>query len=281
MVRVLVAEDEEPMRTSICELIGAEAGLELAGTAADVHSAIELARTTRPDVALLDVRIPGVDAPRLAREIRAVSPGTRVLALAVDGDRANLLDMLRAGAIGFLGRTVAPAEIVDAIHRACRGQASLSAVSAFELASLADREARGRLDHRRAARRAVLTRLVASEEEERRRIAAGHSRRLDPGDDRGRHATPDSEALSWTNRSSSAASTSSSRRSAARSRSSGGCSSSFARTPSTTTGSRRRSRCTSTTSRASRRRSTSSRTGCSTSRPRTRASCSTASPRSC
>jgi signal transduction histidine kinase len=171
MVRVLVAEDEEPMRTSICDLIGADAGLELAGTAADVHTAIELARTTRPDVALLDVRIPGVDAPRMAREIRAVSPGTRVLALAVDGDRANLLDMLRAGAIGFLGRTETPAEIVDAIHRACRGQASLSAVSAFELALLADREARGRLDHRRAARRAVLTRLVASEEEERRRIA--------------------------------------------------------------------------------------------------------------
>ncbi len=134
MTRVLVAEDEAPLQAAISDLIGGEAGLVLVGVAGDVGVAAELARTTRPDVALVDVRMPGGGGPQATREIRAVSPATRVVALSAYDERANVLEMLRAGAIGYLVKGVAPGEILEAIHRAVRGQASFSAELVAELA---------------------------------------------------------------------------------------------------------------------------------------------------
>src|SRR3984957_15471740 len=80
-IRVMVAEDEEPLRAAIADLIAGEDGLELVGTAHDTDSAIQLARAMQPDVALLDVRMPGGGGARAAKEIGTVSPRTRSVAL--------------------------------------------------------------------------------------------------------------------------------------------------------------------------------------------------------
>ena len=124
-VRVLVAEDEQPLRDAICDLIASEAGLEVVGAASSATEAVELAAVTRPDVALVDVRMPGGGA-EAARGIRDCSPRTSVLALSAYEDQATVLEMLRAGAVGYLVKGISPVEIVDSIKRATRGQASLS-----------------------------------------------------------------------------------------------------------------------------------------------------------
>ena len=126
-LRVLVAEDEEPLRAAIADLIAGEDGLELVGTASDTDTVIELARVLQPDVALLDVRMPGGGGARAAKEIRVVSPGTQSVALSAYEDRSNVLEMLRSGAVSYLTKGVSPTEILEAIHRAGRHQASLSA----------------------------------------------------------------------------------------------------------------------------------------------------------
>jgi PAS domain S-box-containing protein len=131
-IRVLIADDEPALRHAIGELVQAEPGLELAGSAADAAQAAALSRETRPDVAVLDVRMPGggLEATRLIAE---QSPETAVLALSAYEDRATVIAMLQAGAVGYLVKGVPPEEIVDAIKRASRGQASLAAALTAEV----------------------------------------------------------------------------------------------------------------------------------------------------
>ena len=126
-VRVLVAEDEITVRRALSELVRSEDGLELAGTAADADEAIDLIERRRPDVALVDVKMPAGGGPRVARTVAASCPGTRVVALSAYEDRSSVFQMLRAGAVSYLVKGAPLAEIVDTIHKAARGQAVLSA----------------------------------------------------------------------------------------------------------------------------------------------------------
>lgn len=125
-IRVLIAEDEPEVRDALVELLSAEESVEVVAAAGDAEEAIALAQEHLPDVAVLDVRMPGGGGPRAAREIRARSPGTRLVALSAFGDRGTVLEMLRAGAVGYLVKGVPTDEVLDAIHRAARGQGNLS-----------------------------------------------------------------------------------------------------------------------------------------------------------
>jgi signal transduction histidine kinase len=124
-IRVLVAEDESPLRAAICDLLAGEPGIEIVGAVEDAPAAIERAGALRPDIALLDVRMPG-GGPAAARGIREQSPDTKIVALSAYDDQATVVEMFRAGAIAYLVKGVAAEEIVEAIRRATRGQASLS-----------------------------------------------------------------------------------------------------------------------------------------------------------
>jgi PAS domain S-box-containing protein len=126
-IRVIVAEDEEPLRAAIADLIAGEDDFELVGTASETDAVIELARAMQPDVALIDMRMPGGGGVRAAKEIRAVSPATRSIALSAYEDRSNVLDVLRAGAVSYIVKGTAPTELIEAIHRAARDQSTLSA----------------------------------------------------------------------------------------------------------------------------------------------------------
>jgi EAL domain-containing protein (putative c-di-GMP-specific phosphodiesterase class I)/DNA-binding NarL/FixJ family response regulator len=125
-IRVLIADDETEVRAALADLIGSEPSMELVGAAADAAEAIEMAQAHRPDVALVDVKMPSGGGPRAAREITRRSPQTRVLALSAYEDRTTVLEMLGAGAVGYLVKGTAPDEIVRAIQRAVRGQTSVS-----------------------------------------------------------------------------------------------------------------------------------------------------------
>jgi signal transduction histidine kinase len=142
-ITVLIAEDEPAVRSALADLIQTDDQLELIGAAGDAEQAIDLARRHHPDVALLDVKMPAGGGPRASREIRSLSPQTRVVALSAYEDRATVLEMLRAGAAGYLVKGASAGEIVEAIRRSVRGQASLStevtAEVIHELVDLLDR----------------------------------------------------------------------------------------------------------------------------------------------
>ena len=125
-IRVLIADDEPALRVALADLLAHEDTIRLVGTAGDADEAIELAVSAQPDVALVDVKMPAGGGPRAAREIIRVSPDTRVIALSAFEDRPTVLEMLRAGAVGYLVKGTAAEEIVTSIGKVMRGGTHLS-----------------------------------------------------------------------------------------------------------------------------------------------------------
>lgn len=125
-IRVLIAEDEDAVRDALVDLVSSDPSMQVVGAAPDADRAIELARDTKPDVALIDVKMPGGGGPRAAREIRDHSPQTHLVALSAYEDRSTVLEMLRAGVVGYIVKGTPADEILDTIRRSMRGQGSLS-----------------------------------------------------------------------------------------------------------------------------------------------------------
>ncbi|HEX2032361.1 MAG TPA: EAL domain-containing protein [Actinomycetota bacterium] len=125
--RVLLAEDEPTVAHVLGELISGDPSMELVGVARDAAEAAEMAGRTTPDVAVVDVKMPGGGGPRAAREIRERSPGTAILALSAYEDQSSVLQMLRVGAVGYLVKGGTVDQILEGIRRAVRGQSVLSA----------------------------------------------------------------------------------------------------------------------------------------------------------
>ena len=98
-IRVMLVDDEQPVREAIRDLIAGEADMEVTGTAVDAEGAVALAQETNPDVALVDVKMRGGGA-RATEGIRLVSPATKVVAVSAYEDRGSVLEMLRNGALG-------------------------------------------------------------------------------------------------------------------------------------------------------------------------------------
>ncbi|MBI3648990.1 MAG: EAL domain-containing protein [Actinobacteria bacterium] len=124
---MLIADDEPELRLALAELLLHEDGLELVGAAGDADEAIELATERRPHVALVDVKMPAGGGPKAARGILRASPETRVIALSAFEDRQTVLEMIRAGAVGYLAKGTAGEAIVNSIAQVARGGTSLSA----------------------------------------------------------------------------------------------------------------------------------------------------------
>lgn len=120
-VRVLIADDQELLAQALADFLTDAGTFEVVGIAADAESAVRLAADHQPDVAILDVRMPGGGGPFAAREIRSVSPKTRVLALSAYGDSGTVAEMLVAGADGYVVKGGAPEEILTAIEAILRG----------------------------------------------------------------------------------------------------------------------------------------------------------------
>lgn len=124
-IRLMLADDEEPVLEAMAQLVSTDPFIHLVGTATDAVQAIDLAALETPDVALLDVRMPGGGGSRAAREIRLRSPETRIVALSASTDPRTVVSMVRAGAVGFVGKDQPGDEVLRAIHRSAVGRASI------------------------------------------------------------------------------------------------------------------------------------------------------------
>lgn len=126
MIKVLIADDEAVLRTALAHLVSSDYDFDLVGVAKDADEAIALAQEVRPDVALVDVRMPGGGGMRVAEELRSQLPEIRVLAYTAMDDRATVVRMLQAGVVGYLVKGTQPSEILAAIRRAAGGFPSVS-----------------------------------------------------------------------------------------------------------------------------------------------------------
>jgi DNA-binding NarL/FixJ family response regulator len=126
MIRVLVADDQPLMRTAYEMTVRAERDIELVGAAADGQEAIDQARRLRPDVILMDVRMPVLDGVEATRVLGAEDPAMKVLILTTFDIDEYVVEALRAGASGFLLKDVRPEELVEAIRIVARGDAMLA-----------------------------------------------------------------------------------------------------------------------------------------------------------
>ncbi|MFC4150454.1 response regulator [Micromonospora mangrovi] len=127
-VRVLLADDQKLLRAGFRMLIDSAPDLTVVGEAATGREAVELARSTRADVVLMDIRMPDLDGLAATAEITADEDlaGVRVLILTTFEVDEYVFQALRAGASGFLGKGVEPAELLDAIRTVAAGEALLS-----------------------------------------------------------------------------------------------------------------------------------------------------------
>jgi DNA-binding NarL/FixJ family response regulator len=119
-IRVLVADDDEMVRTMLAALISSEPALELAGAARDTGEAVALAAAEQPDIALLDLDMPGGAGYRAAEEIGARSARTQIIALTARDAREARQGVMRSGAVSFIAKGSPNDEIVDAIRSAVR-----------------------------------------------------------------------------------------------------------------------------------------------------------------
>lgn len=126
MIRILVVDDQQLVRMGLRMLFEQAPDIEIQGEADNGAEAVRLAERLTPDVVLMDLRMPGMDGITATRRILAARPATRVVALTTFDDDDHLYPALAAGACGFLVKDTPPAELLDAIHRAARGEAPFS-----------------------------------------------------------------------------------------------------------------------------------------------------------
>lgn len=128
MIDVLIADDQDLVRIGLRTLIDAEDGMQVVGEAADGLAAVALAHAKRPDIILMDVRMPGIDGIEATRRLAADPDmaATRVVVLTTFELDQYVFDALRHGASGFLTKDTKPADLLRAIRLVAAGEALLS-----------------------------------------------------------------------------------------------------------------------------------------------------------
>ncbi|MBO0803585.1 MAG: response regulator transcription factor [Nocardiopsaceae bacterium] len=128
MIRVILADDQMLVRAGFAALLDAEDGIEVAGEAADGREAVRLAQRVKPDVVLMDIRMPGLDGIEATRRIGAEPGlgGTHVVILTTFDLDEYVFEGLRAGAAGFLVKDTDPAELIRAVRVVAGGEALMS-----------------------------------------------------------------------------------------------------------------------------------------------------------
>src|SRR5215831_8042516 len=124
-IRVLVADDQTLVREGLVTLLGLLPGVEVAGAARDGEEAIELAARLRPDVVLMDLRMPRMDGVEATRRLAAAEPAARVVVLTTYADDESIFAALQAGALGYLTKDSSADDIARAVRTVHAGQALL------------------------------------------------------------------------------------------------------------------------------------------------------------
>jgi len=125
--RVMVVDDHQVVREGVVSMLRVASEIEVVGQAANAPEAIRRAKELRPDVMLLDIRLPGADGWEVCQTLSGLLPETHVIMLTSFEDEDYLFKALRAGARGYLLKTASHEEIIEAIRAVAEGRRSLSA----------------------------------------------------------------------------------------------------------------------------------------------------------
>jgi DNA-binding NarL/FixJ family response regulator len=125
-IRILIADDQELVRTGLRLVLGTQPDLDVVGEAADGREAVHLATTLRPDVVLVDVRMPAMDGIEAVRRLAALEPRPRALMLTTFDLDDHVFGALRAGAAGFLLKDASRERLIHAVRVVAAGDALLS-----------------------------------------------------------------------------------------------------------------------------------------------------------
>ncbi|GAA3446785.1 response regulator [Planomonospora venezuelensis] len=126
MIRVVIADDQALVRAGVRMLLEAAGEMEVCGEAVDGAQAVQHAERLRPDVLLMDLRMPRMDGLEATRRILSAWPTARIVILTTFAEDENVYAALRAGAIGFLVKDDEPERMVDAVRRAAAGEPLLA-----------------------------------------------------------------------------------------------------------------------------------------------------------
>ncbi len=164
-IRVLLADDHAIVRQGVKLILMAEPDIEVVAEAEDGEQAVEMAKKLKPDVAVLDISMPGINGVEATRQIKAALPETHTLTLTMHSDDAYVFQLLKAGASGYVLKNAAATDLVQAVRAARRGEAFLypsvaKAVVADYLKRLATGEGRETYDGLTEREKEILT-LVA------------------------------------------------------------------------------------------------------------------------
>jgi DNA-binding NarL/FixJ family response regulator len=161
-VRVLLVDDDDLMRAGLRAVLSSDATIEVVGEAADGRAAVEKARTLRPDVVLMDVRMPELDGIAATRETLASAPEVKVAVLTTFEQDDYIFGALSAGASGFLLKRTKPEELIAGIHTIAAGDSLLSpsvtrrVIERMAGQPVSDSSVRERLEHLTPREREVL-----------------------------------------------------------------------------------------------------------------------------
>jgi DNA-binding NarL/FixJ family response regulator len=138
----MLVDDQVLFREALRTLLSLHADLAVVGEAGDGHEALRLAPLVRPDVALMDMKMPGMDGVAATRRLRVAMPPCQVVALTTFDDDEYVFEGLRAGAVGYLLKDAPSERLVEAIRTAARGESLLHPSVATKLVAEIARQAR-------------------------------------------------------------------------------------------------------------------------------------------
>ncbi len=141
-IRVLLVDDQSLFREALATLLSVWDDIEVVGEAGNGQEALTKAVEVRPDVVLMDLRMPVLDGVAATRRLQDIAPQSRVIVLTTFDDDEHVFDGLRAGAVGYLLKDVPSAQLVDAIRAAARGDSFLQPSVAAKVVAEFSRMAR-------------------------------------------------------------------------------------------------------------------------------------------